>query len=207
MCVKTGNLTRGSRNPGPRIQQRGGQSWWEQEAGPRQPQVLGELRALVPLPDLHHLLFPISRGRNAAGMVTTHLTPSQHRTWPSNHLARAAQPTPPSRVKQCPASGKSKMDPPRTLPVHRPSWTAAASPPPPEQCPEPLSWVTGTHCSTDTHHFSRLKNKIQNLQTSLDLHPEAQCRPDPLIPTPITPEAELVPCGLPHAHLSPLISR
>lgn len=98
----------------------------------------------------------------------TQLTPSQHRTWPSNHLARATQPTPPTSVQQLCA--KSRMTHQAALPVHRPSWTPAASPPLPEQCPEPLS-STGEGqghrhpLSTDTHHLSRLKNKTQNLQT------------------------------------------
>lgn len=98
----------------------------------------------------------------------TQLTASQHRTWPSNHLARAIQPTPPTSVQQLRA--KSKITHQAALPVHRPSWTPAASLPLPEQCPEPLS-STGEEqghrhpLSTDTHHLSRLKNKTQNLQS------------------------------------------
>lgn len=64
----------------------------------------------------------------------TRFTPSQHRTW--NHRARAAQPTPPTSVQQV---TNPRLTHQATLPVHRPSWTPAASPPPPEQCSEPLS--------------------------------------------------------------------
>lgn len=72
--------------------QPGGQSWWEQEAGPRQPRVLGEQRASVPpLPDLLHLLFPISRGHSPAGMVTSHGS-LHHSTGPGTTLPELHSP-------------------------------------------------------------------------------------------------------------------
>lgn len=166
-----------------------------------------EKRASVPpLPDLHHLLFPISRGHIPAGTVTSHSS-LHHSTGagPGTTLPEPHNPPHP------PVSSKSVANPrwthQTTLSGYRPSWTSVPSPPLPEQCPEPLSSTgeeLGDRCPL--LHLTKLKNKTQNLQTSLDLHPEAQCQPDLLIPTPTTPEAELVPCGLPHAHLSPLIS-
>lgn len=89
----------------------------------------------------------------------TQLTPSQHGTWRSSHLARATQPTPPTSVQQ--VCGKSKMDPPSNAASPQtflgPSSISTPSQAEPSAAQE-RSWVTGTHCPTDTHHLSRLQD-------------------------------------------------
>lgn len=135
-----------------------GQSWWEQGAAPRQPRAENHR--------CHHcqtfitFFLPISRGHFPAGTVTPHSSfhHSTGQELAQHRPARATQPTPPTGAQQ--VWGKSKMDPPRD--GH--SWSPVASPPLPEQGPEPLigtgeDLVTGAHCSTSP------KNKTQKLQS------------------------------------------
>lgn len=66
--------------------QPGGQSCWEQEAGPRQPQA-ESIGATTPRPSSPSLPNQLRTYPSRHGDLTQ-LTPSQHRTWPRNHLAR-----------------------------------------------------------------------------------------------------------------------
>lgn len=186
--------------------QPGGQSWWEQEAGPRQPRLLGEQRASVPpLPDLLHLLFPISQGHTPAGMVTSHGSP-HHSTGPgpATTLPELHNPYHPPVSSSVQQVANPRWTHQATLSVHRlPSSISTLS-----RAPQQHRRGAGSPACTVPLTLSRLKNKIQNLQTSLDFHPEAQCQPDLLVPTPITPEAELwvAPCTPQPTDLAAIVS-
>lgn len=161
----------------------GGQSWWEQEARPRQPRA-ESTGATTPRPSL--LLFPISRG-----MVTSHNS-LQHSTGSAAILPELHNPHhPPASLWQiqdgptrqhCPST-----DPPGAQQHLQPFQSSAQSP----SVAQERSWVTGAHCSTSPPLQTEKQNTkppdSTGFTASSSVPARAHAHLSPLLPQPACP--------------------